>query len=138
MLGHVAGSVCVLSELRVDPPLPGEYSFTMTILCALESLCGRLGSIDVARRNHADRDGQARGTIRCGRRHRLEPLQAAPAAAIGLEVVASIAMASMAHAMAMRLVSRFGHFPLQRGRVSPVQRFLRHQHGSVGRLGGPG
>ena len=34
MLGHVARSVCVLYELRVDSPLSGECSFTMTILCA--------------------------------------------------------------------------------------------------------
>ena len=93
-----------------------------------------LGSIDVARRDHADRDGLARGTIRGGRRNHRVPLEAAPAAAIGLEVVASIAMASMA----MRLVSRSGHFQLQRGRVRAAQRLLRLQHGSVGRLGGPG
>ena len=62
------------------------------------------------------------------------PLEVAPAADIGLEVVASIAIASMA----MRLVSRSGHFQLQRGRVRAAQRFLRHQHGSVGQLDGPG
>ena len=93
-----------------------------------------LGSIDVTRRDHAARDGLARGTIRGGRRHHRAPLGVALAGGIGLEVVASIAIASMA----MRLVSRSGHFQLQRGRVRAAQRFLRHQHESVGRLGGPG
>ena len=133
VLGNVAGIEIMLSVMRVDSPLSREDSFTMTIY-ALDSFCRRVGSIDVARRDHADRDGLAHGTIRGGRRHRLDPLEAAPAAAIGLEVVASIAIASMA----MRLVSRSGHFQLQRGRVRAAQRFLRHQHGSVGRLDGPG
>ena len=69
-----------------------------------------------------------------GRRHHRVPLEAAPAADIGLEVVAPIAIASMAMP---------GGQPLRplpaaaRPHTAAAQRFLRHQHGSVGQLGGP-
>ena len=61
---------------------------------------------------HAARDGLARGTIRGGRRHHRVPLEAAPAADIGLKVVAPIVIASVA----MRLVSHSGHFQPRRSR----------------------
>ena len=56
------------------------------------------------------------------------------AAGIGLELVASITIASMAHL----LMSELGDLSLQRGHEGSLQRLLRHRASPTHQLGGLG
>ena len=83
-------------------------------------------------RYRAAHERQSRASSRPGRRYRLAPPGAMPAAGIGLELVASITMPSTAHLP----MSELGDLSLPRGREGVPQRLLRHQAGPTHQLGG--
>ena len=89
-------------------------------------------SIKETRRYRAARERQSRASSRSGRRYRLAPPGAMPAAGIGLELVASITMPSTAHLP----MSELGDLSLPRGREGVPQRLLRHRAGPTHQLGG--
>ena len=84
------------------------------------------------RRYREARERQSRASTRSGRRYRLAPPGAMPAAGIGLELVASITMPSTAHLP----MSELGDLSLPRGREGVPQRLLRHRAGPTHQLGG--
>ena len=101
-------------------------------LRAAGSLAERACSIEETRRYRAARERQSRASTRSGRRYRLAPPGAMPAAGIGLELVASITMPSTAHLP----MSELGDLSLPRGREGVPQRLLRHRAGPTHQLGG--
>jgi len=90
-------------------------------------------SIDTMRRVGASQCTPDRISSRTARHHRSALPETVPTAVIGLEDVASITIASMAHL----LISELGDFSLTRDRERAPQRLLRHQADSKHRLGGP-
>ena len=102
------------------------------IFCVPRGAWRNACSIKETRRYRAARERQSRASSRSGRRYRLAPPGAMPAAGIGLELVASITMPSMAHLP----MSELGDLSLPRGREGVPQRLLRHRAGPTHQLGG--
>ena len=102
------------------------------IFCVPRGAWRNACSIKETRRYRAARERQSRASSRSGRRYRLAPPGAMPAAGIGLELVASITMPSMAHLP----MSELGDLSLPRGREGVPQRLLCHQAGPTHQLGG--